>query len=56
VEIETGGHVFSIMFTNASGLLENDFTVNTLDTWGSGGFKFSFIISRMFKFGKDEAK
>ena len=54
VEIETGGHVFSIMFTNASGLLEGDYLVNTQDSWAKGGFKFSFIISRMFKFGKGE--
>jgi hypothetical protein len=51
-EIETGGHVFSIMFTNASGILENDYLVNTVDDWTKGGMKFSFIISRMFKFGK----
>ncbi len=52
-EIETGGHVFSLMFTNASGILENDFLANTTDDWGKGGFKFSFIISRMFRFGKN---
>ena len=49
-DIETGGHVFSVMFTNASGILENDFLVNTDDNWEKGGIKFSFIISRMFKF------
>lgn len=52
VEIETGGHVFTIMFTNASGILENDFLVNTQDDWAEGGFKFSFIVSRMFQIGK----
>ncbi|HNS12814.1 MAG TPA: DUF5777 family beta-barrel protein [Bacteroidia bacterium] len=52
IEIETGGHVFSIMFTNASGILENDYLVNTVDDWAKGGIKFSFIVSRMFKFGK----
>jgi hypothetical protein len=52
VEIETGGHVFSIMFTNASGIVENDYLVNTVDEWAKGGIKFSFIVSRMFKFGK----
>lgn len=51
IEIETGGHVFSIMFTNASGILENDYLVHTEDSWTKGGIKFSFIISRMFKFG-----
>ena len=49
IEIETGGHVFSIMFTNAAGLLENDFLPNTSDTWSEGGYKFSFNISRVFK-------
>ncbi len=53
-EIETGGHVFTVMFTNASGILENDFLANTVDDWMKGGIKFSFIISRMFKFGKIE--
>ena len=28
VEVETGGHVFTIMFTNASGIIENDYLVN----------------------------
>jgi hypothetical protein len=57
LEIETGGHVFSIMFSNASGILENDFLVNTRDSWSKGGFKLSFIISRMFPFRKeDESK
>jgi hypothetical protein len=49
IEIETGGHVFSIMFTNASGILENDYIPNTIDSWGKGGYKFSFNISRTFK-------
>lgn len=48
LELETGGHVFTIMLTNASGLMENDFLVNTLDSWSKGGMKFSFIISRVF--------
>ena len=56
VEIETGGHVFSVMFTNASGLLENDYLINTSDSWTNGGMKFSFIISRMFRLGKNETE
>jgi len=52
IEIETGGHVFSLMFTNASGILENDYIPNTVDNWGDGGYKFSFHISRMFSFDK----
>lgn len=48
-EIETGGHVFTIMFTNSAGLLENEFLPYTTDSWSEGGFKFSFNISRNFK-------
>jgi hypothetical protein len=48
-EVETGGHVFSIMFTNSAGIIENDYLVNTTDSWFKGGFKLSFIISRIFK-------
>jgi hypothetical protein len=47
-EIETGGHVFSIMFTNASGIIENNFIPSTVDSWTKGGYKFSFTISRLF--------
>jgi len=48
-EIETGGHVFTIMFTNSGGLAEADFIPNTQDNWEKGGIKLSFSISRMFK-------
>ena len=49
IEIETGGHVFTVTFTNALGILENDFIPNTTDDWGRGGFKFNFNISRNFR-------
>lgn len=49
IEIETGGHVFSIMFTNAAGIIENEFVPNTTDSWSKGGYKFSFNISRNFR-------
>lgn len=49
IEVETGGHVFTIMATNASGIIENDFLTTTNDTWTRGGFKFSFNISRNFR-------
>ena len=55
VEIETGGHVFSLMFTNASGVAESDYLLNTQDSWTKGGYKFSFIISRMFRLGKENS-
>jgi hypothetical protein len=48
VEIETGGHVFHITFTNSSGIIENNYLPNTTDNWLKGGFKFGFNISRVF--------
>ena len=52
IEIETGGHVFHLNFTNASGIIENNFLPYTTDDWRKGGFKFGFNISRVFSFGK----
>jgi hypothetical protein len=52
VEIETGGHVFHLNFTNCSGLIENNFLPKTTDSWLKGGFKFGFNISRVFNVGK----
>lgn len=47
-EIETGGHVFSLFFTNASSLLDNNFIPYTRDSWSNGQVKFGFSISRVF--------
>ncbi|MBK8848033.1 MAG: hypothetical protein IPO27_16465 [Bacteroidetes bacterium] len=49
IEFETGGHVFSLMFTNASSINEPDMFASTTDSWGQGGYKFSFNISRNFR-------
>lgn len=50
VEIETGGHVFHIDFTNVPGIAENDFIPYSPDSWQAGGYKFGFNISRVFTF------
>ncbi len=47
-EVETGGHVFTLLFTNAPGLIENNFIPYTSDTWTKGQVKFGFCISRTF--------
>ncbi len=52
VEIETGGHVFHLNLTNSSGIILNDYLVETPDSWSNGGFKFGFNISRVFNIGK----
>ncbi|HEY0030731.1 MAG TPA: DUF5777 family beta-barrel protein [Bacteroidia bacterium] len=51
IEIETGGHVFHLNFTNASGIIENNYIPNTTDSWLKGGYKFGFNISRVFNIG-----
>jgi hypothetical protein len=47
-EVETGGHVFEVNFTNAAFLDENNIIPYTRDTWTKGGFKLGFSISRVF--------
>ncbi len=48
LEIETGGHVFHITWTNAEAILENNFIASTRSNWLSGQFKLGFNISRGF--------
>lgn len=49
VEIETGGHVFSIMVTNASFINESLYIPYTLENFFDGGVHFFFNISRNFR-------
>lgn len=48
LEIETGGHIFQINFTNAEGIVENDYIPYTQSNWGDGEFRLGFTISRLF--------
>ncbi|MBA2407764.1 MAG: hypothetical protein H0V65_07220 [Chitinophagales bacterium] len=52
VEIETGGHVFTINFTNSTGILENCFLPFTRSNWLDGQFRFGFNIARNFVIGE----
>ena len=57
LEIETGGHVFSITFTNSTAILENQFIPGTTSSWLQGQFRWGFNISRRFTlFGKKDWK
>ncbi|MRG47718.1 hypothetical protein GFS24_21525 [Chitinophaga sp. SYP-B3965] len=51
LEIETGGHVFSVNFTNTTAILENQFIPETTSTWKEGQFRWGFNISRRFSLG-----
>ena len=48
VDIETGGHVFQVHFTNAQAMFEEGFIVNGNGDWGDGNFFFGFNLSRVF--------
>lgn len=51
LEIETGGHVFQLMFTNAEGILENSFLPYTYSNWADGEFRWGFNLTRNFTLG-----
>ncbi len=48
LEFDTGGHVFQLNFTNATGIMETDYIPNTQSSWGDGEFRMGFTISRLF--------
>lgn len=48
IEWDTGGHVFQLNFTNATGLFETDYIPYTTTNWGQGEFRLGFTISRWF--------
>jgi hypothetical protein len=56
LEIETGGHVFTIVFSNAKAITESNYLSNTQSDWGKGQFRLGFTISRMFSFSPKEKK
>jgi hypothetical protein len=47
-ELETGGHVFQIHFTNSFGIAENQFFARTDSQWNDMGIRLGFNISRVF--------
>jgi hypothetical protein len=51
-DIETGGHVFQLHFTNSYGMTERYFITETTDNWAEGDIHFGFNISRTFAIGK----
>jgi hypothetical protein len=47
-DIETGGHVFQLHFTNSTAMFERGFITETEGDWGRGDIHFGFNISRVF--------
>jgi opacity protein-like surface antigen len=52
VDIETGGHVFSIMLTNSVAMIEKGFIGETTGSWQDAGIHLGFNISRVFSLTK----
>lgn len=54
-DIETGGHVFQLHFSNAQPMFERAFLTETIGKWSKGDIYFGFNISRVFTLKKPEA-
>jgi hypothetical protein len=48
VDIETGGHVFQLLFTNALGMVTDAVITETTGKWSEGDIRFGFNVSRVF--------
>ena len=51
-DIETGGHVFQLIFTNSLAMIEKGFIGETTGRWTKGDIHFGFNISRVFTLKK----
>lgn len=54
MDIETGGHVFQLHFSNALGMNERAYIVDTNNDFWKGEIRFGFNLSRLFLLGKNE--
>jgi opacity protein-like surface antigen len=51
-DIETGGHVFQLVFSNSQSMTETQYLTQTTGQWGDGGIYFGFNLSRAFNVKK----
>jgi hypothetical protein len=51
-DIETGGHVFQLHFSNSIGMNEKAFLTGTTDDFWKGDIRFGFNLSRVFQVKK----
>lgn len=56
LDIETGGHVFQILLTNAIGLTERAFITETHDNFFDGDIHLGFNVTRNFQLKKKDRK
>lgn len=55
-DIETGGHVFQLVFSNSQSMLETQYIGQTTGKWGKGDIYFGFNMARDFTLGKKKKK
>ncbi|CAI2768956.1 DUF5777 family beta-barrel protein [Flavobacterium collinsii] len=48
LDVETGGHVFQLIFTNSQAMSESGYLTNAAGNWGKGDFFFGFNLYRVF--------
>ena len=48
LDIETGGHVFQLIFTNSQAMTESGYITSAAGDWGDGDFFFGFNLYRVF--------
>ena len=53
IDIETGGHVFQLIFTNSYGMMERRLVAENGDDFFDGGIHFGFNITRTFQLKKE---
>lgn len=53
IDIETGGHVFQLHFSNADGMNERAYITQTHGDFFKGDIRFGFNLSRLFQIGKN---
>lgn len=55
-DIETGGHVFQLMFSNSMYMYEQGFVAQTTGKWSDFGVRLGFNLSRTFSFDETNKK
>lgn len=54
IDIDTGGHIFTLLFTNSIAMIEKGFIGETSGSWKKGDIHFGFNISRVFTLQKHQ--
>ena len=48
LDLETGGHIFQLLFTNSQAMTEGGYVTTAAGDWGKGDFFFGFNLYRVF--------